>query len=29
MEKLQKEGYDAFLNQYFKENSELFADLSK
>jgi len=29
MEKLQKEGYDSFLNQYFKENSELFADLSK
>jgi len=29
MEKLQKEGYDAFLNQYFKENSELFANLSK
>jgi len=29
VEKLQKEGYDAFLNQYFKENSELFADLSK
>jgi len=29
VEKLQKEGYDAFLNQYFRENSELFADLSK
>ena len=29
MEKLQKQGYSAFLNQYFKENAELFSDLSK
>ncbi|MCK4441664.1 MAG: alpha/beta hydrolase, partial [Sulfurovaceae bacterium] len=29
MEKLQKEGYDTFLNQYFKKNTELFANLSK
>jgi len=29
MEKLQKEGYSTFLNEYFKEHSELFAELSK
>jgi len=29
MEKLQREGYDAFLNDYFKKNSELFSHLSK
>ncbi len=29
MEKLQKEGYSAFLNDYFKEHSELFSQLSK
>lgn len=29
MEKLQKEGYSAFLNEYFKKNSELFNRLSK
>ena len=29
MEKLQKEGYSTFLNQYFKENEELFSNLSK
>ena len=29
MEKLQKEGYSAFLNEYFKKNSELFSKLSK
>ncbi len=29
MEKLQKQGYSAFLNQYFKENAELFSNLSK
>jgi carbonic anhydrase len=29
MEKLQKEGYDTFLNEYFKENEELFSSLSK
>ncbi len=29
MEKLQKEGYSAFLNEYFKEHSDLFLQLSK
>ena len=29
MEKLQKEGYSTFLNEYFKKNSELFSKLSK
>ncbi len=29
MEKLQKDGYSAFLNEYFKENEELFSSLSK
>jgi len=29
MEKLQKEGYNKFLNEYFKKNSELFSSLSK
>jgi len=29
MEKLQKEGYSAFLNEYFKEHSDLFSQLSK
>jgi len=29
MEKLQREGYDTFLNEYFKKNSELFSNLSK
>lgn len=29
MEKLQKEGYSTFLNEYFKEHSDLFAQLSK
>ena len=29
MEKLQKEGYNIFLNEYFKNNSELFSELSK
>jgi carbonic anhydrase len=29
MEQLQKEGYSTFLNQYFKNNSELFSNLSK
>ena len=29
MEKLQKEGYSAFLNEYFKKNSKLFNRLSK
>ncbi len=29
MEKLQKQGYSAFLNQYFRENEELFSNLSK
>ncbi len=29
MEKLQKQGYSSFLNKYFKENAELFSNLSK
>jgi len=29
MEKLQKEGYNIFLNEYFKKNSQLFSELSK
>ena len=29
MEKLQKEGYSTFLNEYFKKNSDLFSQLSK
>lgn len=29
MEKLQKKGYDTFLNKYFKKNTELFSNLSK
>jgi len=29
MEKLQKEGYNKFLNEYFKNNTELFSSLSK
>ena len=29
MEKLQKEGYSTFLNEYFKKNTQLFSQLSK
>jgi carbonic anhydrase len=29
MEKLQKEGYSTFLNDYFKKNTDLFSQLSK
>lgn len=29
MEKLQKEGYSTFLNEYFKKNKKLFSQLSK
>ncbi len=29
MERLQKEGYSAFLNDYFKKNKNLFSELSK
>jgi carbonic anhydrase len=29
MEKLQKEGYNAFLTEYFEKNSDLFSQLSK
>jgi carbonic anhydrase len=29
MEKIQKDGYESFLKEYFKKNSELFANLSK